>query len=689
MTSPRLTAGVCPPREVLVAWTRGALPAEHLEAVAEHVCSCPRCEPVLGDLDEAGRLLACLREAPTEPFLLEAGCARLEERARAVRTVRRSEPTRSDHAETVARELEEAGERPRPTFGNYLLLERLGRGGMGVVYKAMQEPVHRLVALKMIRAGEHADEEELARFRTEGEAVARLRHANVIQLYDFGEHDGQPYFSMEYAAGGSLAAKLAGGALPARQAAELVRTLALAVEAAHRERIVHRDLKPANVLLMADGTPKVSDFGLAKLLDTDSVQTRSDAVLGTPAYMAPEQAAGRVRDLGPAVDVWALGVILFECLTGKTPFRGMNKEETLERVCHREPERLSRLRPGLSRDLEAICLKCLEKTPGRRFGTAQALAEDLGRWLEGRPTQARPLGRLGRGWHSVRRHPVRMAVVVLVLLGAGLLPALLWYRDPLRPLREIEARLARGESITLIPEAGAPAWSELVAGRSTSQASAPQDGLFTVHATNQVALLDLVRDPGRDRYRFRARIHHATGQEQCEVGIYFARRAHATSGGTVHCFGALLFNDVKDDRDLYQRLLPKLPKPPPPPPRGNRAILKSHLHAEGEEPWTFGGGKCEAVFEPARTRDVWRELAVEVTPSGVRGFWQGQPIGKLSAQAFFEAPRNYLDLLRHRGEDSLFVKGLAPEYAPRGALGVYVFRGSVSIHRVAIEPLDE
>jgi serine/threonine protein kinase len=301
-----------------------------------------------------------------------------------------------------------------PQVPGYEILGELGRGGMGVVYKARQTSLNRLVALKMILAGAHAGARELARFRTEAEAVARLQHPNIVQIYEVGTSAGRPYLALEFVAGGSLEECMDGRPWPAPQAAGLVETLARAIHHAHQHGIVHRDLKPANILLQRvkeekpaspDPSsfllPKITDFGLAKRLAEEGGEapTRSGAVLGTPSYMAPEQAAGRVREVGPAADVYALGVVLYELLTGRSPFRGATPLETLEQVQTREPVPPRRLRPGLDRDLEVVCLKCLEKEPARRYPSALALAEDLRRYRGGEPIhacRATPLDRVAR-----------------------------------------------------------------------------------------------------------------------------------------------------------------------------------------------------------------------------------------------------------------------------------------------------
>jgi serine/threonine-protein kinase len=312
-----------------------------------------------------------------------------------------------------------------PKVEGYELLEELGRGGMGVVFKARQVKAGRLVALKMVLSGSHARPEELARFRTDATAAAGLTHPGIVQIFEVGEQDRLPFFSLEYCPGGSLKQKLAGTPLPPREAAGLVAALAEAIEEAHRQGIVHRDLKPANVLLTADGRPKVADFGLAKQL-SDPGLTASGAILGTPSYMAPEQAAtqqGRREPVGPAADVYALGAVLYECLTGRPPFSAPTALDTLLLVLNAEPPPPGRLQPGLPRDLETICLKCLRKPPRERYASAGDLAEDLHRFLAGRPIRARRAGLTERLAKLVRRNPVLTALaglgVVAVLGGAA------------------------------------------------------------------------------------------------------------------------------------------------------------------------------------------------------------------------------------------------------------------------------
>jgi tetratricopeptide (TPR) repeat protein len=291
---------------------------------------------------------------------------------------------------------------------------------MGVVYKARQIRLNRLVALKMILSGNHANQHDQARFRAEAEAVAYLQHPNIVQIYEIGERDGRPFFSLEYLDGGSLAQKIAKEPLPAREAARLVQALAEAMDCAHQRGIIHRDLKPANVLLTVDGMPKITDFGLAKRLqDQDQGHTRTGAVMGTPSYMSPEQAQGQTKHLGPAADIYSLGAILYDLITGRPPFRGETLLDTLLQVKTIEPVPPARLQPQLARDLETICLKCLQKDPAKRYATAGALAEDLRRFLAGEPIQARPIPTWERAWKWARRRPAAAALIGVSLLAVA------------------------------------------------------------------------------------------------------------------------------------------------------------------------------------------------------------------------------------------------------------------------------
>ena len=311
-----------------------------------------------------------------------------------------------------------------PTIPGYEVLGVLGRGGIGIIYRVHHLKLDRDTALKMLLSGEFAAPVEVVRFMREAQAVAALKHPNIVQIYDVGEVDGRPYFTMELVDGGSLADKIAGTPQNARRAAELVATLAGAVRVAHQAEIIHRDLKPGNVLLTADGTPKISDFGLARHFDGDGGLTLDGVRVGTPSYMSPEQVSGKSGAVGPAADIYALGAILYEMLTGRPPFRAATATETQRQAIEEEPATPSRLNTKVPRDLETICLKCLHKDPGRRYSTAAALAEDLRRFLKGEPITARPTGSAERVAKWARRRPSSAAMIlggaaVTLLLIAG------------------------------------------------------------------------------------------------------------------------------------------------------------------------------------------------------------------------------------------------------------------------------
>jgi serine/threonine protein kinase len=326
-------------------------------------------------------------------------------------------------------ELDSGISEPLPQIPGIVIECEIGRGAMGVVYRGTQVALGRSVAVKVILSGTHATSTERERFRTEALATARLPHPNIVRVHDSGRAAGLPYLVLEYLEGGSLASRLRGEPQAPRWSAELVRTLAGAGAAAHAQGVVHRDLKPANILFAADETAKITDYGLAKLLDQDVALTMSGQSPGTPSYMAPEQAGLRPYSVSPATDVYALGAILYEMLTGRPPFRGVSVSETLEQVRTQDPVPPSRLQPKTPRDLETICLKCLEKDPARRYGSAQGLADDLGLFLDGRPISARRVGPLERVWRWCKRKPglaASLASLALVTIVGFITITWLW-----------------------------------------------------------------------------------------------------------------------------------------------------------------------------------------------------------------------------------------------------------------------
>jgi serine/threonine-protein kinase len=387
-------------------------------------------------------------------------------------------------------------------FGDYELLRELGRGGMGIVCKARQISLNRTVALKVLKADVLAGEDELLRFQNEAKAVALLDHPHIVPILEVGEHEGRRYFTMKLVGGPSLEKKLAGYATDPRAAARLVATAAEAVHHAHQRGILHRDLKPSNILLDERGDPYVTDFGLAKRVEGDSELTRTGAILGTPGFMAPEQASGRRGAVTTASDVYGLGAVLYALLTGRAPFRGDWVGETLQQVRERPPESPSRINPRTPRDLRVICLKCLEKDPQRRYPSARALAEDLGRFVAGEPIAARPVGALTRTWMWCRRRPALAAAVGVSGVALALvLGGTLYYN----------ARLRRERDRAVAAEKAAVALQELALSAHNRLVYDVQERLGTSAATRPVreSLLQTAID-GLDRIARRA---EATGPD--------------------------------------------------------------------------------------------------------------------------------------------------------------------------------
>ena len=412
--------GNCPDRETLEALLFGKLPPELEPVVNGHVEQCAVCEARAQQIEQrTDPLLDALRRAPSEP------------------------PVAPNDTMKMAPEAP-WGHTPQSLEG-YRILEEIGRGGMGVVYRAHQHRLNRVVAIKMILAGQLALAEDRVRFQMEGELLARLHHPNFVQVYEVGTLERapgaiQPYLVLEHVNGGSLKQKLKEQPLGWREAAGLVLVLARAMEAAHAQGIVHRDLKPANVLIAGDGTLKITDFGLAKELGGDTSVTPAGATLGTPGYMAPEQA--RSEAVGPAVDVYALGAILYELLSGRPPFVGDTPVAVVVQLLHEAPTPLRQLRPDVPRDLEVICLHCLEKEPGQRYLRAADLANDLECWLENRPILARRAGMLERTSKWIRRHPLPAALLVFLVASLVLGSAISTYFGITAVNRANEARLA-------------------------------------------------------------------------------------------------------------------------------------------------------------------------------------------------------------------------------------------------------
>src|SRR5438270_2610746 len=326
---------------------------------------------------------------------------------------------------------------PRPAktladFGDYELLEEIGRGGQGVVFRARQKSLNRIVALKVIGLGHWATEAHLKRFRLEAEAAASLEHPGIVPIHDVGERDGSCYFSMKFIEGGQLDEVARREAMPIRRAVELIAKVARTVYYAHEHGMLHRDIKPGNILLDRNGEPHLTDFGLARLVEADSTVTGTLEVLGTPSYMAPEQAAGNNAAVSSNTDVYGLGAVLYQLLTGQPPFAGGTTYETIRLLCETEPRNPRILNPKIDRDLSTICLKCLEKDPKRRYSSALALAEDLERWLKHEPIQARRTGIFSQGKKWVQRNPSSALLAASLIALAAAAGWILWKSELIR-----------------------------------------------------------------------------------------------------------------------------------------------------------------------------------------------------------------------------------------------------------------
>jgi serine/threonine-protein kinase len=671
---PWKSGGGCPDPEVLTAYSLGKLPPEMFEAVATHLAGCPVCETALDLVGEEDSLIRTLRaHVPREPGPLE----------------RKEESTLSHPSNETGSLADERGpERTPPVrIGAYVLLEEIGKGGMGVVYKARQLSLNRLVALKLARWEALSEPEILDRLRHEGEMFARLEHDNIVRIYDCGEHQGRPYFSMEYVEGGSLAERLRQGVLPEREAADLVRTLARAVHFAHGYKIIHRDLKPANVLVGRDGVVKLTDFGLAKLLDAGLRLTRTYAIMGTAGYMAPEQARGESKDVGVRTDVYGLGAILYDTLTGRPPFQAATLEQTREQVLSCPVTPPSRLRPGLSPYLEAICLKCLQKESQDRYASAEELALDLDDWLGGRkPRLARPPSWAARVLTFLRRRRFLVGAAVLTPLALLGLVLVKGYTDPDRPLEEIERKLARGEEVVVLPEQGAPGWTRPRVPGNPGEVLTDANGTFRLKSWG-LCLLEIVRDPRARSFRLSAEVKHEESDEHGEVGIYLAHRAYSGTENGIHQYVQLTYNDIRLVGGF------KLPNGREVPAQPIPVLFQSRLSAQGVptelDGMSFSSWRERLSQPPGHGRTTYRKLVVEVTPGEIRGFWDGKHVGNLSVPKVEAETQDYLTELRSKRPDHPFTRDVRSDFPAPGGLGLYVYRGSAAFRCVVVTPRSE
>lgn len=574
-------------------------------------------------------------------------------------------------------------------FGNYELREELGRGGMGVVFRAIQAVAGREVAVKVLLGGVAGEALHGGRFTAEVSALAQLRHPNIVTVYEVGEVNGSAFFSMEYAPNGTLAARLKSGPLPLTEVAELVGKLAEATEAAHQLGVLHRDIKPGNVLIAADGEPKLSDFGLAKWFHRDEALTASGAAMGTPAYMPPEQARD-AKVVGPTADVYSLGATLYECLTGRPPFRGPDAYVIIQRVLAQEPDAPRSIRADIPADLEAVCLKCLDKDPTKRYASAQALAADLTRWRAGESTIARPLTRTQRVWRRVRRRWKTLAAALFLALGGGGLAFGLVWMDP---QRQVDRAMRSGDRVELIGPTGPPKWSRWVI---PGEANAQPNQVFEV-ASPDSTVLELAAESPHSHYRITVELRPtASYGENSWSGIYFAHNRPIESASGNGIVERVIL--VKQRRDLMS-VTPLVPNGDPV--EFQDAVIIQQDGKTTIEPAMPRGAHYNADPREHERDRPWWAFEAEVTPDTIRVKWRDQagtwhPVGvpERNGPPRVAVPVSelrqdtpHLTELMTLGLPGLTVRRL--EYQPQGALGLFVYRARVLFRNFVYEPVHD
>jgi serine/threonine-protein kinase len=545
-------------------------------------------------------------------------------------------------------------------FGAYELLEA-HPGGMGVVFRARHTVLGWVVALKVLNPGRPLTAADRARFETEAKAVAQLKHPNIVAIREFDEHEGRPYFTMDFVEGGSLSKRVPEFTGQPKQAAALVEKVARAVHAVHEQKIWHRDLKPANILMRGPDDPVVADFGLAKMADGDLSLTVTGAMLGTPPYMAPEQFTGQHQLFGPPTDVWALGVILHELLTGKRPFAGSSHEELRSTVLTTDPPPPSQVDPNVPPALDAVVLRCLAHEPADRYHSAKDLADDLALWQAGqRPKTRRPLTRAARR----RRRRLTIAAAVLVFLTLATIPAgLIWWRS-LDHEEKLRQELALTKRVELVGATGPPRSYRAVTD-NVEIVAANADGTFAIRSEG-LGLLELMSTTGQERYRFRADMSY-TSRDQGGAGLYVGREEFPPGDAQWICL-------------VGSGFVRSLPAPPHPP----HEIFAFQIRYCGAR--TGQGGVTSPIW-PSRTQideqplDRWRTIEFNVSR---------ESIGTSVGDEFRPPPVPRTELMASAEKRSKMRRpssydGVTPTFDPRGGIGIYLDRATVRLRNVSVE----
>jgi serine/threonine-protein kinase len=637
--------------------------------------TCVRCHSTHGEFDASGLCDACRSRAgqsavPTPLGDDPTSAAPVEPNA-----TTRIDPFADPGATATADGLTAAVLPPETlTFANYVLHEMIGRGGMGIVYRATQRVANRIVALKIMAGATEFDNRLKERFHTEAEAQARLRHPDIVPIYEVGEENGRPFFSMEFVPGGSLARRMRNGHRPGpRESAAICATVARAVAAAHAEAVIHRDVKPSNILLTADGSPKVTDFGLAVLADRDSRVTSSGALLGTPSYMAPEQAAGKKDQIGPPTDVYAIGATLYELLTGEPPFRAETNVATAVKVLNDPVVPPRKRNPVVSPELDAVCLKCLEKAPANRYASAAALADDLDAWREGKPTVARPLTVTQKAGRLLKRYRVALAAVVFLPLLAGALYLATREKDP---KDKIEEAFANGNEVTLIGATGGPKWQKWVYGEVPIDYTLSDEGCFAfqTHVKSEITLL---ANPRQDEYHIIAEVKHLRAKDPTAYcGVY------SYSGYSVQTGDLTL-------RRMLRATYSEFNVNPNAPATGLKIVDESSLTngLRMLQQQTFLPG-IRFFGKNAVNQSPWRTIVLSATRYGLEVYLKTDtgyslaPPPKVPGVPEENRIKHHRDLVQQYGSDL----PLPPVWIHRGPVGLTVYNGAAAFRNVVIKP---
>jgi serine/threonine protein kinase len=541
--------------------------------------------------------------------------------------------------------------------GPYVLLEEIARGGMGIVYKARHSKLGRLAALKTMQCDSVTHPEQAQRFDREMRAAARLSHAHIVPIYEIGQYQGRPYYAMGFLPGGSLDRHMPRFLASPEKAVTLLLQVARAVAHAHVEGVVHRDLKPGNILLDAEDQPHVSDFGLARIVDSDELLTQAGTVIGTPAYMAPEQALGRTTDIGPGTDVWALGVMLYELLTGQRPFTGENGESVKMKILTETPVPPRTVQPNLSPALERIILKCLQKNSHERYPTAAALAEDLDQFLQGRGTTEESVHRPSRR--------LFLAVTGTLAAGAAVTGGVLYFAsrdsDPPKKGQGSSAEQAR----ELIGNTGEPSQIRLVlADRKAQAISTATDTPFSCHSEG-FALFELLPAIPTTHFQLEAEIRLGEGGENKAGGIYFGYTTYLSGLEQQHSFWSFTYRELPNPAEAILRQVEAVRIPVRPP--QHRYTFPISLQRP-RLPAARGG-------EPGK----WRRIAVVLDGREFRALW-GKEKEILAREPLQEVQQRTRSLFAQTD-----IKNA--EFTPQGGIGIYLADVRASFRNVVFTPL--